>query len=129
MPAWQPHPTLKGAASMTLAGDRMQPGMFTIRVKYPDGLHIPPHTHPLELHTTILQGMLCVGIGNVWDSSKVQCLASGQFMRFAAGVPHFEYTVGETILQISGLGPMQTQFIDSTQQPFIAPSNTRRTAR
>lgn len=122
MPAWQPHPTLKGAASMTLAGDRTKPGMFTIRVKYPDGLHIPPHKHILELHSTVLQGMLCVGLGETWDSTKIQRIMPGQFMYFAPGVSHFEYTVGETILQISGIGPMQTTFNDTTQKPFVQPT-------
>ena len=121
MPAWQPHPILKGAASMTLAGDRSAPGMFALRFKYPDGLHLPPHVHATDLHTTVLQGLLCVGFGEKWDTSKVVRIMPGQFMRFPAGKPHFEYTIGETILHVAGMGPMQTTFNDTTAKPFIQP--------
>ena len=119
MPTWTPHPLIKGAGSMMLAGDRAKPGIFVLRVKYPDGLRIPSHTHATELHTTVLQGMLCVGFGAVWDTTKVVKVLPGQFMRFPSGEPHFEYTVGETVLQITAMGPMQTTFNDSTAKPII----------
>jgi quercetin dioxygenase-like cupin family protein len=121
MPAWTPHPLLKGAASMALAGDRNKAGMFALRVKYPHGLHIPPHAHPNELHTTVLSGMLCVGMGTTWDTTKIVRILPGQFMRFAPGTAHFEYTVGETVLHIQGMGPMLTTFQDTTEKPYIVP--------
>jgi quercetin dioxygenase-like cupin family protein len=121
MPTWTPHPLIKGAGSMMLAGDRAKPGIFVLRAKYPDGLRLPPHTHATELHAVVLQGMLCVGFSTTWDTSKVMKVLPGQFLRFPSGESHFEYTVGETILQISGIGPMQTTFNDSTAKPIIVP--------
>jgi quercetin dioxygenase-like cupin family protein len=125
-PVWNAHPILKGAASMTLAGDRAKAGLFTLRFQYPDGLRLPPHTHPTELHTTVLQGALYVGFGAKWDTTKVIRILPGQFMRFPAGEPHFEYTVGETILQVSGMGPLETSFTDSTAKPYILPKGALR---
>lgn len=123
MPEWTPHPFIKGAASMALAGDRTKPGLFAIRVKYPHGLHIPPHNHINELQTTVLSGMLCLGFGKTWDTTKLVRIMPGQFMRFAPGEPHFEYTIGETILHIQGIGPMLTTFIDSTAKAAVRQEN------
>ena len=125
-PVWSAHPILKGAASMTLAGDRAKSGLFALRFKYPDGLRLPPHTHTTELHTTVLQGALYVGFGSAWDTTNIIRILPGEFMRFPAGEPHFEYTVGETILHVAGMGPLETTFIDSTAKPLILPKGAIR---
>ncbi|MDX2129458.1 MAG: cupin domain-containing protein [Chloroherpetonaceae bacterium] len=118
---WIPSPVLPGIASMPLYGDRSKSGFFVLRVKYPNGLTLLPHSHPNVISTMVLSGMLCIGEGEKWDDKKLKKILPGQTYTFEPGAPHFEFFVGETVLQIHGIGPMLTRFLDSTSKPLFLP--------
>lgn len=44
----------KGAKIAVLEGDPAKEGMFVMRVRVPDGFHIPAHTHPKAERVTII---------------------------------------------------------------------------
>jgi len=118
---WIPSPFYPGVASMPIYGDRTKPGFFVVRVKYPNGLTLQPHSHPNIISTIVLSGLLCIGAGEKWDDSKLKKVTAGQSYVFEPNMPHFEFFVGETVLQIHGIGPMLTSFLDSTAKPLFLP--------
>ncbi len=52
----------KGAKMVVLEGDPTQPGMFTMRLRFPDGFQVFPHWHTQTEHVTIVAGTLHLGM-------------------------------------------------------------------
>jgi quercetin dioxygenase-like cupin family protein len=48
-------------------GGEQEPGPYILRVKLATGGRIPPHTHPDERNSTVLEGTLYVGFGENFD--------------------------------------------------------------
>jgi hypothetical protein len=55
---WKPGPAAipPGAKMAVLEGDPTKEGPFVVRFKFPDGYHIPPHTHPKTERVTVISG-------------------------------------------------------------------------
>ena len=45
-----------GAKMAVLEGDPTKEGPFVVRFQFPDGYHIPPHTHPKTERVTVISG-------------------------------------------------------------------------
>ena len=71
---WGPAPPgLPAAVQATvLDGDPTKPGLFTVRLKAPDGTQIMPHWHPADEHVTVISGALMVGWGQKWDDAAMR---------------------------------------------------------
>src|SRR5215475_12106619 len=52
-----------GMQQVNLVGDPAKPGPYTLRLKFPKGLRIAPHTHPDSREVTILSGVFATGYG------------------------------------------------------------------
>ena len=80
---WGPAPPgLPAAVQATvLDGDPTKPGLFTVRLKAPDGTQIMPHWHPADEHVTVLSGALMVGMGRNGMTRRCRALNAG-------GTPH-----------------------------------------
>ncbi len=89
-------------------GDPSKPGPFVIRVKSPDGFKISPHYHASDENVTVLQGTLLLGYGDTVDATKATAVPTGGFYSVPKGVHHFAVAKGETIVEISSMGPRQT---------------------
>ncbi len=78
---WSPGPSSlpKGAEVAMLAGDPSKEGPFVMRLKFPSGYQVPPHTHPKAEVVTVISGTVHVGMGETADKSKAQALAAGGF--------------------------------------------------
>lgn len=68
---WGPVPPAlpPGAQLAVLAGDPSKAGLFTLRLKAPDGYKIMPHWHPTDENVTVLQGNFAMGIGEKFDEA------------------------------------------------------------
>lgn len=90
-----------------LYGDPAKPGLYVMRLKFPAGLKVQPHTHPEEIRTlTVLSGTLYFGWGDKWDETKVTPYPPGTFFSELPTTPHFVWAKdGEVILQVAGIGP------------------------
>src|SRR5438132_1257548 len=66
---WGPGPRSlpPGAQVAALSGDPAKEGLFTIRIKFPDGYKVPPHWHPVDENVTVLQGTFMMGTGEKFD--------------------------------------------------------------
>src|SRR5260370_36716046 len=78
-----------GMEQLNLIGDPAKPGPYTLRLKFPKGLKIPPHTHPDSREVTILSGTFAIAYRETCDPGKLKLLPAAGFYPEAAKVPHY----------------------------------------
>ena len=100
-----------GMEQLDLVGDPLRPGPYTLRLKFPKGLKIAPHTHPDSREVTVLSGVFATGYGETFDSAKLKILPAGSFYTEPANVPHYIEIEEDTVLQVSGTGPSGRKFV------------------
>lgn len=115
---WGPAPPSlpPGAEASPLLGHPSKEGPFVLRLKFPAGFVVPPHRHSKDEFVTVLQGGFAIGSGEQLDRN-VKPLPAGSFVHLPAGMPHFASAVGETIVQINGMGPFDVIYIDPKDDP------------
>ena len=101
----------RGLQQINLVGDPAKPGPYTLRLKFPKGYRISPHTHPDSREVTILSGLFATGYGETFDDVKLKVLPAGSFYTEPANLPHFIEIKEDTVLQVSGTGPSGRQFV------------------
>src|SRR6185436_16693171 len=99
---WTDYPNRPGVKLAVLEGDLAKPGPFLMRVKFPAGYKLAPHTHPSVEHTTVLSGALRLGYGTK-DDAPSELLTVGSVVITPANTPHFFATTEETIVQTHGI--------------------------
>ena len=102
----------KDAQAVVLAGPLDKPVPYTQRVRLAPGGAVTPHTHPDARYTTVLSGVLTVGLGEAVDAAKEIRYPAGSFVVMPAGQPHYSLAKdGEVVYQESGYGPTGTSFL------------------
>ena len=100
-----------GMEQLTLIGDPAKSGPYTLRLKFPKGYKIAPHTHPDAREVTILSGTFATGYGEKFDEAKLKVLPAGSFYTEPANVPHYIDIREDVVLQVSGTGPSSRRFV------------------
>src|SRR5215831_1235789 len=103
-----------GMEQLNLVGDPAKTGPYTLRLKFPKGYRIAPHTHPDAREVTILSGTFATGYGEKFDEAKLKVLPAGSFYTEPANVPHYIEIKEDVVLQVSGTGPSSRRFVDAT---------------
>jgi quercetin dioxygenase-like cupin family protein len=101
---WQDYPNRPGVKLAVVEGDLAQTGPFLMRVKFPAGFKLAPHTHPTIEHTTVISGTMRLGYGTKDDGPSEE-FGPGTIVITPANTAHFFSTATETIVQTHGLGP------------------------
>jgi hypothetical protein len=116
---WQDGPASipAGAKLAILEGDPEKDGPFVMRLKLPDGYRIPPHIHPKPERVTVISGTFNIGMGDKFDASKGEPMPAGTFGTWPAGMKHFVWAKGETVIQLHGVGPWTIQYVDPKDDP------------
>ena len=116
---WQDGPPSlpPGAKFALLEGDPAKEGPFTMRIRLPDGYKIPPHTHPKVEHITVISGVFNFGKGAKFDQSATRPMPAGTFAYWPAGMAHFVWAKGETVVQLHGIGPWSIQYLNPADDP------------
>jgi quercetin dioxygenase-like cupin family protein len=107
----------KGATVAVLEGDPTKEGPFTMRAKMPDGYRVPPHTHPQTERVTVISGTLHIGMSEKFDEKSTKAMPAGSFGYWPAGMKHFAYVKGETIIQLNGIGPWAINYLNPEDDP------------
>ncbi|MCC5822786.1 MAG: cupin domain-containing protein [Phycisphaerales bacterium] len=117
--AWEsgPRSLPDGAEYAVLEGDPSGPGMFVMRLKLPDGFVIPPHTHPGVERVTVISGAFHLGHGGRFDPDRLERLPAGSFTVMPPGMRHFAVAEGETVVQITSIGPWEIDYINPADDP------------
>jgi quercetin dioxygenase-like cupin family protein len=106
-----------GAKIAVLEGDPTKSGPFVMRVKLPDGYKVPPHTHPKPERLTVLSGSFHLGMGEKLDPKHAQELTPGTYGTWPAGMKHFAWVEGETVIQLHGDGPWNIDYVNPADDP------------
>jgi quercetin dioxygenase-like cupin family protein len=116
---WKPFAAFPPSVQLAVVvGDPSQPGPYTIRVKAPRGVKIPPHKHPEDRVYTVLYGVFYVGRGEEFDESKLEAFPPGAVVILPGNTAHFHWAKSsEYITQITGIGPLGLEYIDAKNDP------------
>ncbi len=116
---WQAGPASipEGAEAAVLYGDPSTEGPFALRLKLPEGYHIPPHTHPRPEIVTVISGTFHIGTGETADRSAAEALPTGSFFAFDPGMAHFAYNDEETVIQLNSVGPWALAYVNPDDDP------------
>lgn len=116
---WKDGPSTlpRGTKTVVLEGDPTKPGAFTMRIKFPAGLQVAPHFHSQTEHATVMAGTLHIGMGATFDKAATKPMAAGSFGYWPAGMKHFAWMEGETVLQLHGQGPWTITYVNPANAP------------
>src|SRR5258705_6598447 len=111
---WGPAPPSlpPGAQAAALLGSPAKEGPFLLRLKFPAGFVVPPHRHSKDEFVTVLSGGFAVASGEKLNRAGVRALPAGSFVHLPAGMPHYAFAEGETIVQINETGPFDVVYIN-----------------
>jgi quercetin dioxygenase-like cupin family protein len=116
---WGPGPASlpKGAEAVVLYGDPAKDGLFALRLKFPKGYRIPPHTHPKPEIVTVISGAFLFGMGEKADLAKTKALPAGSFISMPPGQTHFAGADEETVVQLNSTGPWAVNYVNPNDDP------------
>lgn len=107
----------EGAEFAVLWGDPGAAAPFALRLKFPDGYLIPPHSHPRNEVVTVISGTFELGDGEDADREAAEALPAGSFFAFPPGMVHYAYADGETVVQLNSIGPWDIHYVDPADDP------------
>ena len=109
-----------GAKMAVLDGDPGKAGLFTVRLKVPDGYKVAPHWHPTSENLTVISGTFNLGVGDKMEESKTTAMTAGAFGSMPAKMHHYAWTKGETEVQIHAMGPFALTYVNPDDDPSKA---------
>ena len=118
-PQWGPAPAVfpPGAEMAVLQGDPASTNLFTVRLRFPNGYRIAPHTHPTDEHVTVISGTFLVGMGETFDARATMALKPGGFVTAPANHAHYAAARGPTVVQVHAMGPFAMTYVNSADTP------------
>lgn len=116
---WGPAPAAlpPGAQVAVLDGNPSEPGLFTLRLKLPDGYKVPAHTHPTDENIVVVQGTFRAGMGDAYNDAGLHDFVAGSFIKWPKHMRHFVSAKGETIVQLYGNGPFVVNYVNPKDDP------------
>jgi quercetin dioxygenase-like cupin family protein len=119
---WGPAPAIfpAGAQMAVLQGDPGGASVFTVRLRFPDGYRIAPHTHPTDENVTVISGTFRVGMGEKVDPRGMLTLPAGGFVTAPANHPHYAAAQGVTVVQVHAMGPFAMTYVNPADTPTKA---------
>src|SRR2546422_9192314 len=100
-----------------LKGDPSKPGLYTILLRIAPNTRIQPHSHGDDRIATVVSGTWYFGYGDTFDESALKELPPGSFYTEPPGVNHFGLTKEEVLIQMTGIGPSDTTYVDPRHDP------------
>jgi quercetin dioxygenase-like cupin family protein len=118
---WKPFPAFPPPCRLAvLVGEPSRPGPYVIRVKVPSGVKMMPHRHPEDRIYTVMSGVFYIGLGDEFDGDKVRAYPPGSVVVLPGDTSHFHWAKsGEYITQVTAIGPLGLEYIDSNDDPRI----------
>ena len=116
---WGPAPAVfpAGAEMVVLQGDPSKAEPFTVRLRFPNGYKIAPHTHPTAENVTVLQGTFYAGMGEQFVESAMQAFGRDAFASIPANHAHYAMARGQTIVQVHAIGPFVLTYVNPADDP------------
>ena len=84
----------------------------------PAGVKLMPHRHPEDRVYTVLSGVFYIGLGDQFDSEKMQAYPPGSVVVLPGDTPHFHWAKsGEYVTQVTAIGPLGLEYLDPSDDP------------
>jgi hypothetical protein len=107
-----------GIRTSVLKGDPNAPGLYTIMLRIPAHTRIASHVHQDDRIATVISGTWYIGYGDTFSEAALKALPAGSFYTEPADKTHFAETRDtEVIVQITGVGPSSTTYVDASAAP------------
>ena len=111
-----------GIRTVVLKGDPDHAGLYTIMLRIPAHTRIAAHVHQDDRVATVVSGTWYIGYGDSINSAALKALPPGSFYTEPSNRSHFAETRDtEVIVQITGVGPSSTRYIDPASDPRAGP--------
>ena len=91
-----------------LDGDPTKPGRFHYYYQAPAGASLAAHRHSVAMKITVRFGRKFILMGDL-DHARVQRFDAGSTFTIPANTWHVEWWETETLEEVEGIGPMQTE--------------------
>ena len=116
---WKPFPAFPPSVRLAVVvGNPAEPGPYTIRVRAPHGVKLPPHRHPEDRVYTVISGVFYIGLGDEFDASKLEAYPPGAVVVLPGNTSHFHWAKSsEYVTQITGIGPLGLDYVDAKDDP------------
>lgn len=109
---------VSGIQTVVLKGDPNGVGLYTIMLRIPANTRIAAHFHQDDRIATVVSGTWYIGYGDHFDKAKLKALPPGSFYTEPSDGTHFAETRGEAVIvQITGIGPSSTQYVEPDLDP------------
>lgn len=101
---WTRNPN--GIEQAVIVGDPTKAGVYTMRLKFPQGLKVQPHMHPDPRVAVVLSGTMYFAFGESFDETALKAMPTGSTWTEVPNSAHFAYAKdGDVVIQVVGLGP------------------------
>ena len=119
---WKPFRAFPRSARLAVVvGDPTGPGPYVIRVKLPSGVKLMPHVHPEDRVCTVISGVFYIGLGEHFESDKLEAYPPGSVIVLPGGTAHFHWArSGEYVTQVTAIGPLGLECVNPSDDPRAA---------
>lgn len=117
-----------GAEMAVLEGDPTKGGLFTMRLRFPNGYRVPPHHHGADEHVTVISGTLLLGFGDTLTESATTAIPAGGFAMMKRKTRHYAIARGVTTLQVHAMGPWKVTYVRDEDDPRKAAEAEKKAA-
>ncbi|MCB9285401.1 MAG: cupin domain-containing protein [Lewinellaceae bacterium] len=113
---WGPcPPNLPGGCEIAvLEGSPKNSDLFTVRFRVGGGFVMPAHSHPRDERVTVLQGKVYVAFGKDGTLENAKEFGPGDYYVNARNAIHTVWADSSTIIQITGIGPWEVNFVEES---------------
>ncbi len=118
-PKWGPAPAVfpAGAQMAVMQGNPGKAEPFTVRLRFPSGYIIAPHTHPTDENLTVISGTFHVGMGKKFEKATMMTINAGGFATAPANEAHYAEAQGLTVVQVHAMGPFALTYVNPSDAP------------
>jgi quercetin dioxygenase-like cupin family protein len=108
----------EGAKIAVLEGDPNEPKMFTLRLQFPKGHKIRPHSHSVTERFMVVGGSASFGFGDTQSDKAMNRLAMGAVGVVPKGQPHYAQASNNgVVVQVTGVGPFDMNWAHAEDAP------------
>jgi len=123
---WKPFAAFPASVRLAvIVGQPSEPGPYLIRVKVPGGVTLMPHRHSEDRIYTVISGVFYIGLGEEFDPDKLEAYPPGAVIVLPGNMSHFHWAKsGEYISQVTAIGPLGLEYVNSKDDPRNENSRT-----
>ena len=84
----------------------------------PGDVKLMPHRHSEDRIYTVISGVFYIGVGEEFDSDKLEAYSPGAVIVLPGNTSHFHWAQsGDYISQVTAIGPLGFEYVNSKDDP------------